>query len=306
MKIAVLGAGAMGSVYGGALAEAGHDVWMVDVWKQHVDAINTDGLKIEGVSGDRVIRNIKAASNPDDVGVSDLVIVFVKATITEQALRGATSLIGDNTIVLTLQNGVGNVEKISSVIGEDKVIAGVTGHGSTMLGPGSIRHAGKGDTNIGELDGRITDRVSALAKAFNDAGFPTHVADNVLGLVWGKLMANIGINALTALTGLKNGQLLDFKETEELLEMAVTEAAEVAKRKNIKLPYDDAVAHTKKIAQLTAANRSSMLQDVTNKRMTEIDVINGAIVKEGELLGIPTPINKAITNLISVIQKNYN
>lgn len=306
MKIAVLGSGAMGCLYGGTLAEAGHDLWLIDVWKEHIDAIKAKGLSIEGISGDRVIKGIKATTNPEDVGIAEVVLVFVKATITEHAVRGAASLIGDETIILTLQNGLGNIEKISRAAGEGKVIAGVTGHGSTMLGPGSIRHAGKGYTSIGELDGSITERVKVLARVLNDAGFPTDVADNVLGLIWGKLMANIGINALTALTGLKNGKLLELRELEELLELAVAEAAAVAEAKNIKLPYEDAVVHAKNIASLTGANNSSMLQDVTNKKMTEIDVINGAIVKEGEKLGIPTPANKVLTNLISAIQKTYN
>lgn len=305
LKIAVLGAGAMGCLYGSKLAESGQDVWLIDVWKEHVEAINENGLKIEGISGDRVVTNIKATTDPKDVGIADLVIVFVKATITDTALKGAVSLIGKDTIVLTLQNGLGNIEKISSVVGREKVVAGVTAHGSTMLGPGRIRHAGTGDTNIGEIDGTVTDRVKGLAEVFNKAGFKTNVVDNVLGLIWGKLMANIGINALTALTGLKNGQLIKFKETEELLELAVMEAAEVAKRKGIKLNHDDPVAYTKKVCELTADNKSSMLQDVSNKRKTEIEVINGAIVKEGEKLGVPTPINKALTNLISVIQQNY-
>lgn len=306
MKIAVLGAGAMGCLYGGALAEAGHEVWLIDVWKQHVDTINRNGLKIEGVSGKRIIKDIKATTKPEDVGKADLVIVFVKATLTGEAVKGSVTLIGDNTTFLTLQNGLGNIEKISEVAGRERVIAGVTAHGSTMLGPGHIRHAGRGDTSIGELDGKITERVKNLSGVFNEAGFHTHVVDNVIGMIWSKLMANIGINALTALTGLQNGQLLEFRETEELLELAVKEAAEVAGKKGIKLQCEDPVEYTKKVCKLTAANRSSMLQDVMNKRTTEIEVINGAIVREGENLGVPTPINKTLTNLISVIQKSYN
>ena len=131
------------------------------------------------------------------------------------------------------------------------------------------------------------------------------MVDNVLGFIWDKLIVNIGINALTALTGLKNGQLIEFKETEELLELAVLEAVEVAKKEGIKLNHADFVAYTKKVCGLTAENRASMLQDVSNKRKTEIEVINGAIVREGERLGIPTPVNKVLVNLVSVIQQTY-
>jgi len=304
MKIAVLGSGAMGCLYGGCLAEAGYDVTLIDVWKQHVDAINENGLYIEGVSGDRVIRNIKAVTDLSSLGVADLLIVFVKATITKEAMEQARGLVGENTVVLTLQNGLGNIEKIAEVVGKKKVIAGTTGHGSTLLGPGHIRHAGIADTNLGELDGSKTERLEKIAEILRKAGFVVNLSSNVLGLIWDKLLVNIGINALTALTGLKNGQLLEFEETEELLESLVKEAWEVANRKGIKL-YRDPVEHTKEVCRLSAGNMSSMLQDVTKKRKTEIDVINGAVVEEGKKLGIETPVNAVVTKLVKVREKTY-
>ncbi|WZL71656.1 2-dehydropantoate 2-reductase [Clostridiaceae bacterium 35-E11] len=306
MKIAVLGAGAMGCLYGGMLAEADNEVWLLDVWKEHVDAINETGLYIETSKGNKHIKNIRAAMKPSDIGVVDLVLVFVKSTITEIAIEQNKEIFGIDTIALTLQNGLGNIEKIGSVIGKKNIIAGTTAHGSTMLGPGKIRHAGVGKTHIGEIDGSVSARIQKIGKVFSDASIATDISENVMGLVWGKLMVNIGINALTAITGLKNGQLIDFKETEELLELAVAEAWHVAKIKGIQLPYDDPIAHTKEVCKATAENRSSMLQDVVNKRKTEIEMINGAIVREGEVLGLDTPINKVITNLIAVIQKKYS
>jgi len=305
MKIAVLGAGAMGSLYGGHLAEGGHEVWLLDVWKEHVDAVNQQGLYIEGISGERYIKNIKASTNPAEIGNAELVLVFVKSTITDVAVSQNKELFGSNTIVLTLQNGLGNIEKISQYIEEKNIIAGITAHGATMLGPGRIKHAGLGKTNIGELNGSVSSRVENIVKIFNDAKLETFLTENVLGLIWGKLLVNVGINALTAITGLKNGQLLEFSETDELLEMVVEEAYRVALAKGIKLTNDNPVEHTREVCRATAENRSSMLQDVTHKRKTEIDMINGAIVKEGAGLEIDTPINKALTNLISVIQKTY-
>jgi len=305
MKIAVLGSGAMGCLYGGTLAESGCDVTLIDVWKEHVDAINSNGLHIEGLSGDRVIKDIKAVTDLSSLKNVDLLIVFVKATMTREAMKKAAGLVGNNTVVLTLQNGLGNVEKIGEVVGEDKVIAGITAHGSTMLGPGHIKHAGTGDTNLGELDGSKTERLNQIARVFEDAGFPVNISSNVLGLIWDKLMVNIGINALGALTGLKNGQLLDYEETEELLESLVTEAWEVAEKKGIELNRNP-VEHTKEVAKLTAGNRCSMLQDVSRKRLTEIDVINGAIAKDGKDLGIKTPVNGVVTNLIKIREKTYS
>lgn len=305
MKIVVLGAGAMGCLYGGMLAEAGNEVWLLDVWKEHVDVINEKGLYIETSKGNKHIKNIRATTDPSDIGVVDLVLVFVKSTITEIAIAQNKKIFGTNTIALTLQNGLGNIEKMASVIDGKNIIAGTTAHGSTMLGAGKIRHAGVGKTHIGEIDGRVCERIQKISEVFNDAAIETDISENVMGLIWGKLMVNVGINALTAITGLKNGQLVDFIETEELLELAVTEAWAVAKRKGIELPYNDPVSHTKEVCKATAGNRSSMLQDVSNKRKTEIEMINGAIVREGKALAIDTPINKVLTNLISVMQKNY-
>lgn len=305
MKIAILGAGAMGCLYGGLLAEAGNDVWLIDVWKDHVDAINTQGLHIEGVSGNRTIKNIKATADSKEIGTVDLAVVFVKSTLTDIAISQNKAVVGENTAVLTLQNGLGNIEKIQSVVNKKNIIAGTTAHGSTMLGPGKIKHAGQGATIIGELDGNTTERMKQMKEMFESAKFETEVSDNILGLIWDKLLVNVGINALTAITELKNGELIEHEETEWILEQSVKEAMRVANAKGIKLGIEDAVAHTKEVCKATAANRSSMLQDVTNKRKTEIIMINGAIVREGEDYEIDTPINNVLTKLILTKEKSY-
>lgn len=305
MKIAILGSGAMGSLYGGMLAEGGCDVTLIDIWKEHMDAVNTQGLSIEGVSGDRVVRSLRGVTDPSEAGKADLVIVFVKATSTRSAMEGARCLLGPDTAVLTLQNGLGNVEKLAETIGESRILAGITGNGCTILGPGRIRHAGKGDTILGELNGKITDRLKRVASVLEKGGFPVKMTENVTGLIWTKLMANVGINALTALTGLQNGQLLDYPETEELLSLAVHEAVSVAENKGIRLEIEDPVEHCRDIARRTASNRSSMLQDVGAHRQTEIEVINGAIAEEGAKLGVPAPVNLVLTNLVKVRQKTY-
>lgn len=305
MKITVLGAGAMGSLYGGFLAEAGNDVWLLDTWEEHVETIREQGLFIEGISGERSIKTIHATTTPSDIGESDLVLVFVKSTVTDIAVREAQDIIGANTTLLTLQNGLGNIEKIASVVEKEKIIAGTTAHGSTVLGAGKIRHAGSGPTIIGEIDGSLTARIQAIVDVLNNANLETTVSDNVVGLIWDKLLVNVGINALTAITKLRNGQLIEFRETEEILEVAVNEALLVAKAKGIHLSYADPISHTKEVCQLTAKNKASMLQDVLHQRKTEIDMINGAIVREGEKLGIHTPINNVLTNLVAVIEKTY-
>lgn len=305
MKIAIIGAGAMGCLYGARLSTVpSNEVWLIDVWKEHIDAVNEKGLEME--EGGEVFRYtaLKGTTDAGQAGHCDLAVVFVKSTLTSTAVKSNKAVFGPGTVALTLQNGLGNIDLISAEIGDSNVIAGTTAHGATMLGPGRMRHAGSGKTIIGELDGRRSSRLERIAEALREAGLETELSDNVLGLVWDKLMVNVGINALTGITKLHNGELLDYPEIEELLEAAVREAYAVAKAGGVRLSYDDPVGHAKDVCRATAANKSSMLQDILNKKQTEIDMINGAIVREGAEAGIPAPVNLALTNLIKFMQRS--
>ncbi|MDK2883312.1 MAG: 2-dehydropantoate 2-reductase [Bacillota bacterium] len=304
MRIAVVGAGAMGCIFGGTLSEAGHEVTLIDLWAEHVRALNERGLKLTGVSGDRTIP-VRATTSPEGLPQQDLVIIFVKSSATEAAVREAARLIGPATAVLTLQNGLGNAERIGSIVGPEKVVAGVTSHGGTLLGPGEVRHAGRGETVLGELCGRLTERVEKLAQVFTDAGLEARAVESVDSLIWSKLLVNVGINALTAILRVSNGELVKYPETRELVALAVEEGARVAATKGIKLIHENPVAHCLKVAEMTGPNLSSMYQDVRAKRKTEVDVINGAVVAEGEMVGVPTPVNRVLTNLIKAIEKTY-
>ena len=305
MRIAIVGSGAMGSLFGGLLAESGNEVYLLDIWKEHVETINRKGLWIEGLSGDRFIK-IKAVTEPQKIdGTSDLVIIFVKSYHTESAAKNIYSLVGENTTILTLQNGLGNFEILSNIFGSKKVIAGTTSYGATMLGPGKVRHAGIGSTIIGELDGQITARTEKVAYVLTKASIKTETSDNVLGLVWSKLLINVGINALGVLIRVKNGELVKGKYSLKLQRELVEEALEVAKRKEIKFIHQDMVKEVALICEKTSANVNSMLQDVLKKRKTEIDFINGAIVREGKKLNISTPLNQVITNLIKAVEEAY-
>lgn len=304
MKIAIIGAGAMGCLYGGKLsAVPDNKVYLLDVWKEHVNAINKDGLYMEENGELFNYENLTAATDAQTVGVVDLAIIFVKSTLTKQAVETNKAVFGENTVALTLQNGMGNVERICSEIGTEKVIAGTTAHGATMLGPGKMRHAGQGKTVIGELSGETSERIKKIATVFDEAGLQVEISENVMGLVWDKLLVNVGINALTAITRLTNGELLLYPEIEELLEDAVKEGVVVANAKGIVLGFADPVAHTKDVCKATAANKSSMLQDILNHKRTEIDMINGSIVTEGKNLGIATPVNQVLCNLIHYLER---
>lgn len=304
MKVAVLGAGSMGSLFGSFLAEAGEEVWLVDIWREHVEAINNNGLTVVSQGRERNIK-LKAVTDPSLVGKADLVLVFVKSYSTEEALRTGLPTIGENTTVLTLQNGVGNAEKIAQFVGRNKVLVGSTSFGANVLGPGRICHAGSGDTYLGELDGSITERLRLVAEVFERAGLRPVVTDNVMGVLWTKLLANVAINALTALLKVRNGQLLEIEPAEILMEKAVLEALKIVEAKGIKLVVEDPIGYVKKVAYATANNISSMRQDVERLRRTEIDVINGTIVREGEALGVPTPYNESLMLLIKALEATY-
>lgn len=302
MKIVIIGAGAMGGLFAARLAAAGEKVSVVDVWQEHIDTITKQGLSLETEDG-TVVAHPTAVSGVEQLSSADLIIIFVKSSMTAAAAQSALHIMGASTRVLTLQNGLGNAEVIAGVVGEERVLAGTTAQGATLLGPGRIRHGGRGDTHIGRLSGATDEFCREVVQVFSRAGIPTVADDGVQSLIWGKLVINVGINAFTALLKFRNGQLADFSETRDLVKMAVGEAVQVAAAAGIRLPYDDAVTKVLATATATAANQSSMLQDILHGRMTEIDAINGALVREGERLGVPTPVNRTLTLLIRALEK---
>ena len=297
MRVVIVGAGAMGCLFGFLLYRAGKNVWLLDKHPELTRHIREKGLTVEGASGKHIV-SIPITTKVDDIQWADLIIIFVKAYDTAQAMLDAKPLIRQDSVVLTLQNGIGNVEAIVNVVGKEKTIAGTTAHGATVLGPGHIRHAGTGETIIGELHGQQTERLAAIRNFLGSAGIAVNVTQDVTSLLWSKLLINAGINPLTGITGLPNGALLDFEETRKIMHRAVNEAKDVASRKGIRLIYEDHLQKVESVCQATSRNISSMLQDLRNKKKTEIDFINGALVKEGSGAGIVMPINQALTYLI--------
>jgi 2-dehydropantoate 2-reductase len=300
MKITVVGAGAMGSLFGGLLAEAGAEVWLLDIWEKQVRAVNAKGLYIERDGRERKIR-VRATTTIDDIQDTALVILFVKSMHTLKAAQTAQKLTGETGYVLTLQNGMGNVDRIAEVVVPSKIIAGTTSHGATLLCPGKIRHAGEGPTTMGFWYDGDSSVIEKIADFFTAAGIQTAVSENIREVVWDKLLVNVGINAITALTGIKNGQLLDLPVTKALSRAAVEEAVALAKAKGVGV-RDHAVAHVFDIAAMTAGNRSSMGQDVDHHRRTEIDAINGFVVRESKKMGLDAPVNRTLTALIETMQ----
>ncbi len=303
MKIAIVGAGAIGGLFGAILAQNGQDVTLVDIWEEHVKAIKEAGLILAEKDQD-VIVNIKATTKITEVENPDLIIISVKAYDTEQAARDCLKILGSDTVVMTVQNGVGNVKIIGEIVGVERVIAGTTSFGSTVLGPGRIQPNGIGAISIGELDGAGTERLRRIVNGLSLGGIETHAAmEGVDSIIWTKLLANVGINGLTAITQLRNGELLEFAGTKTLQEKVVNEALAVAEALGIRFGSDDPFGHVLDITRGTYTNKSSMRQDIERGSKTEVDYINGAIVKEGARLGIATPVNEIVTMLIKTLEE---
>lgn len=305
MKILILGAGAMGSLLGARLSTTGASVWLYSTNRGHMEAIRESGLFIEELDGR--IGNFKLNTFyeidrlPRD---PDLVLVVVKTYSTEAAVSSIIRLRSPSTIFLTLQNGIGNWEKIAEITGKEAVLAGSTAQGATLIGPGRIRHGGNGPTYIGEPAGPSTERVGQIVELFREAGFKADPSDSVEQLIWEKLIVNVGINAITGLTGIRNGVIAQFRDAAELCGSAVEEAVLVARAKGFPIRME-MVERVIGVARATARNRSSMGQDVDKKKRTEIDAINGAIVKFAGEVGIPTPVNQTLTWLMKTLEANY-
>jgi 2-dehydropantoate 2-reductase len=305
MKIVVVGPGALGCLIAGLLkSKTKEDVWLLGKNGGPAGRVKDGVIRIEGLSGS-LSSKLEVSTDPKDVGPVDLAIISVKSYATEEACRLIKDIASDKTHILTLQNGLGNVQILNDHFGKERVIAGVTSHGATLIGPGHARHAGKGETIIGRADGRVLGFVRDLSGLLTKAGFETKISKDIDSVIWSKLIINAGINAVTAITRLPNGKVLDRDGAHEVMRQAVQEAVKVAKRKKIKLSYDDPIQKVESVCKATASNLSSMLQDVLNRKRTEIDFINGAIARQAKALGIQTPVNDALANLVKAIESSY-
>jgi len=304
MKIVIVGPGAMGCLFAAFLSKSKEEVWLLDKNKENAARINEKGITLQGLSGSWQAKP-KTTANVQDIGKADLILICVKSFDTKQAVEQIKPLLQENTKIMTLQNGIGNIEIISELAGEDKVIGGITSEGATLIETGKICHAGRGETIIGTMDGKMPVEIRGIREIFNKAGLQTKLSRDIKGLAWSKLIINAGINALTAITRLPNGKLMEFEGTKRILRDAVTEATRIAKRKRVKLIYDDPLAKVEAVCESTSGNISSMLQDVLKKKRTEIDFINGVVVRLGQELGIAVPTNKFLVDLVKTIESSY-
>ena len=302
MKTVIIGPGAMGCLYAFLLTRAGYEAWLLDNSEDRAERIRSQGLKIEGVSGVYQLPFPRISASPDVIGKADLLILFVKAYNTATALESARELVTANTIILTLQNGIGNMESIRDAYPQNPIVAGTTAQGATLLGSGHIRHAGMGETIIGGIDANSTFHAKLIKDLFMSAYIPTEMTEDVNGVLWGKLLINCAINPLTAIMRVPNGQLPKNPDLCEVMSRVVEEGAAIARSAGITLPYIDPVAKVMEVCAATAGNRSSMLQDIEAGKKTEINYLNGALVRYGKEAGVAAPLNSFLTHLVQALE----
>jgi 2-dehydropantoate 2-reductase len=302
VRVAVVGAGGVGSLFGGRLAVAGHEVWLVHRRREVVEALRREGLHLEGPDSNERIA-VHATDDTHQVGPADLVLILTKSTDTRAAAEAARYLVNGQTLVVTLQNGLGNLESIGEVVGAERTLLGVTYVGAALVGPGHARLTAPGKSFVGEPTGARSKRVEQLAQTFSTAGLPTEATDHLWEIVWGKLVINAALNATCALTGATGESCLHSPAACELLGIVADETARVAAALGISLPYPDPPARVRQHCRDVGRSKPSMLQDIERGRPTEVDAINGAVVRQGRRLGVPTPYNEALSLLVKARQE---
>jgi 2-dehydropantoate 2-reductase len=300
MNIVVLGAGAIGSFYGAMLCNKNNVVLVGR--KSHVNAIKEKGLDIL----DKTNVNVKINSEFSIKNVNinpDLLILTVKSYDTDSAIREAKKIVTDKTVILSLQNGLDNIDRIKKIINGERLIAGVTTHGVLFNEPGVVRHTGEGITVLGEMNGQKSRRIKSIVDVFNEAGIKTIISEDIIREIWIKAIVNSSINPLTTFFCCKNGYLLENPILEKIVEKICRESTEVAMANCIDLSFDDMIKNTNKIITETAENDSSMLQSFRKGRKTEVDSINGKLVDIGNKYGINTSMNEM---MIYIVKSLYN
>ena len=294
--ILILGTGALATLFAARLGARGHEISMLGTWDAGLNALERDGARLIESGGDEIRAPVRILRAPEAGRAARIALVLVKSPQTERVASQLKECLADEGIAVTLQNGLGNDEILAAALGRIRVALGVTTTGASLVAPGLARAGGEGTISL-EAHARISEVEAALA----GARFTVRVVADAQSLVWGKLVVNAAINPLTALLRVPNGELLENPSSRAMMKFLAEEVAAVAEAQNIKLPFDDAVAAAENVAQKTAANHSSMLQDVERGAQTEIDAICGAVTRAGERLGVPTPINRMCWELVRAL-----
>jgi 2-dehydropantoate 2-reductase len=298
VKIAVVGCGAMGSIYAGLLADAGHEVWAIDTWLEHIAAIRERGLRVEGASGDRSVR-LNATTEAIEAGLCDLVIIATKAMHVESAAGAARALLGPETVVISIQNGLGGPDTAARALGRERVIVGVVGgFGASIKAPGHAHHNGWELVRLGEFGGPTTPRLEGIAEVWRSGGFRVKCFDDIDQLVWEKLICNVCFSGTCSLTEGTIAEVMNDPDAWLCASGCATEAYRVARARGIRLDFDDPVRYVHGFGTKIPNARPSMLLDHLAGRMSEIDAINGAIPVAAHAAGLDAPYNEVVSALV--------
>lgn len=304
MKIIVIGAGAMGCLYGAYLSKD-NDVTMLDVYEPQVDSINANGITVLEPDGtEQHFTGMRAMKSGTCTEVADLVIVFVKSTYSESALKENQALFGEHTLVMTLQNGAGNDRKIAQYVKLENIIIGTSKHNSLNMGSGKIRHSGNGATTIGS-NLKQNKNLQAVADVLEKAGFQTLISDDIQRIIWSKLFVNLSINTFTAITQTPICYMIENQYAWDFAEKMICEAVDVAEADGTHFSYMEVLDMVHAVCDNVGEGYSSMYQDVKRGIPTEIDAINGAIVEQARRYNVAVPYNSLIVDLIHAIEGAY-
>lgn len=299
MKVAIVGTGAMGSVYAGLLGRAGHEVWAIDTWQQHVDTIERDGLAVSGASGSYVVRGIDTGYKVDDAGACDLWVIGTKASEVESVAAQIAPLLRPDDVVMAFQNGLGAGERVTRQIPEHHVVIGIAeGFGSSIPGPGRVHHHGMRLIRIGEMHGGLSERVRRIESAWRDAGFIVRAFADIDQMVWQKFLCNVTLSAPTAVFDVTVGELMTNPEAWAIALGCTMEAWRVGRAKGVSFGFDDPIRYVTEFAATIPDASPSMRLDHLARRPAEVDVINGAVVDLGRELGIATPHNATLCAIL--------
>lgn len=304
-KVAIVGCGAMGSVYAGLMVSAGHEVHAISLWPDHVAAMQQHGLRVEGASGDRTVA-IHAATTTDGIGACDLVIIATKAFDVEAAARSAVQLLGPKSVVQTIQNGLGSAEIVAGILGADRVAVGVVGgFGASIRAPGHAHHNGMEMIRFGAFKGLSADALETSAQIWRSAGFKVAIFRDLQQMVWEKLIMNVAFSGTTCATGMTIGEVMADPNAWSVAKGCAEEAIAVAKAAGIRLDVGDPIEHIRKLGSKIPNARPSMLLDFNARRRGEVDAINGSIPREARKHGIATPINDTVVAIIKARETGF-
>ena len=299
MKIAVFGTGAMGSIYAGLFADAGHEVWAIDLWQEHINAINLDGLRIEGPGGARVVKTLHATADVAEARDCDLYIIATKASGVGAAARAISPLMRADSLVLTIQNGLGAAERISEQMPVDNVLLGVAdGFGAVLKGPGHTYHSAMNLIRLGEIDGGISERLETLADLWRQTGFQAKAYADINQLIWEKYICNVTFSAPCTVFDCTVGELMNDPDLWQIALGCTREVYALGQAQGINFSFDDPIAYVTAFGARLSNARPSMLLDHYARRRSEIDAINGMTVELGQRLGIPTPYNEVLSAVV--------